>query len=49
MIKSNIHKKITREDKFARKFYCPKARLNSIRLDKKIQKKKLRSYLKKEE
>ena len=30
-MKNNYHKKITREDKFARKYYCQRARLNSIR------------------
>ena len=33
-MKSNIHKKLTKEDKFARKYYCQHARLNSIRIDK---------------
>jgi len=46
MLKSNIHKKITSEDKFARKYYCDHARLNSIRFDKKYNKRKLRRYLK---
>lgn len=43
-MKGNIHKKVTKEDKFARKYYCDKARLNSIREDKKRQKKKFRQY-----
>lgn len=43
-VKGNIHKKVTKEDKFARKYYCDKARLNSIREDKKRQKKKFRQY-----
>lgn len=34
-MKGNIHKKLTREDKFARKFYCDHARLNHLRADKK--------------
>ena len=40
MVKGNIHKKITNEDKFARKFYCEHARLNSIRFDKRFNKRK---------
>ena len=43
-MKSNIHKKITFEDKFARKFYCSHARLNAIRQNKKEGHKKYRSY-----
>jgi hypothetical protein len=46
MVKGNIHKKITNEDKFVRKYYCEHARLNSIRFDKKFNKRKLRRYLK---
>ena len=46
MVKGNIHKKITNEDKFARKYYCEHARLNSVRFDKKFNKRKLRRYLK---
>lgn len=42
----NIHKKLTEEDRFARKYYCAHARLNSVRLDKKRQRKKLRKLLK---
>lgn len=45
-MKSNIHKKETFEDKFARKFYCQHARLNSIRKDKKAQHKKFRKLFK---
>lgn len=41
-MKSNIHKKLTKEDKFARKYYCQHARLNSIRIDKKSQSKRNR-------
>ena len=37
-MKNNYHKKVTREDKFARKYYCQRARLNSIRTDKKFNK-----------
>ena len=44
MSKSNIHKKVTYEDKFARKFYCENARKNQLRRDKKAQKKKFRKY-----
>lgn len=46
-MKNNLHKKITKEDKFARHFYCKHARLNSIREDKKRQKRKMRHYSKK--
>lgn len=45
-MKSNIHKKITFEDKFARKYFCKHARLNSIRQDKKEQHKKFRRLFK---
>jgi len=41
-MKSNRHKKLTKEDKFAREFYCQHARLNQVRIDKKGQRKKLR-------
>lgn len=41
-MKSNIHKKITKEDKFARKYYCDNSRLRQIRAEKKAQKKKFR-------
>ena len=41
-MKGNIHKKITKEDKFSRKFYCNHARENQLRLDKKRQRKKFR-------
>lgn len=33
-MKSNIHKKVYPEDKFARKWYCTHARLNQLRSDK---------------
>lgn len=46
--KTNIHKKIGHIDKFARKFYCQRARLNSIRGDKRASKKKVRATFKKE-
>lgn len=45
-MKNNIHKKITGEDKFARKYYSQHARLSLIRQEKKQQKKKLRYYFK---
>ena len=35
MTAKNEKKKLTFEDKFARRFYCQHARLNSIRQDKK--------------
>lgn len=35
MAVKNEKKKLTFEDKFARRFYCQHARLNSIRQDKK--------------
>lgn len=38
----NEKKKLTWEDKFRRKFYCQHARLNSIRGDKKRNKRKMR-------
>jgi hypothetical protein len=44
-----VHKRLTFEDKFARKFWPQKSRLRSIRSDKKHNHKKLRSILKKEE
>lgn len=42
-MKSNIHKKLTREDKFARKFYGKHARLGRLRAEKKANNKKIRS------
>jgi len=47
-MKSNIHKKQTYEDKFARKYFCKNARLTYIRQDKKFGKKKLRRITKKD-
>ena len=41
----NTYKKETFEDKFARKYYCSHARLNSVRKDKKEQHKKFRRNL----
>ena len=43
----NETKKLTREDKFARKYYCQHARLNSIRNDKKQCTRKMRRINKK--
>lgn len=48
-MKGNLHKKQTYEDKFARRFYCKHARLGTLRRDKKLQRKKLRTLMKKEE
>ena len=45
-MKGNIHKKATFEDEFARKYYCERARLNSVRRDKKKQHKKFRKLFK---
>ena len=38
----NEKKKLTFEDKFARRFYCQHARLNSVRNDKKQATRKMR-------
>ena len=43
-MKNNLHKKRTFIDRFARKFYCQHARLNSLRSDKKLAKKQERNY-----
>lgn len=48
-MKNNYYKKVTREDKFARKYYCQRARLNSIRTDKKFNKRKFRRKVNKDE
>jgi hypothetical protein len=45
MIKSNVHKKATQEDKFARKNFSPNAKVNQTKVDKKAQKKKFRKFL----
>ena len=37
-----IKKKLTYRDRFARKYYCEHARLNSVRFDKKQAKRKMR-------
>lgn len=42
MAKRNIHKRYTKEDKFARKYYCNNSRLAQLRSEKKAQKKKFR-------
>ena len=46
-MKGNEHKKLTYEDKFARKYYCKHARLGTLRRDKRQQKKSLRTLMKK--
>ena len=45
--KGNEHKKSTWIDKFARKFYCDHARLNQLRSDKRVAKRKYRRDSKK--
>lgn len=45
---SNIHKKLTEEDKFGRKFYSKKVARKLIKMDKKRQSKKIRVLAKKE-
>ena len=47
-MKGNIHKRVTLEDKFGRKYYCDNARLRQLRFEKKMQKKAFRRWLKKE-
>lgn len=47
MAAKNEKKKLTFEDKFARRFYCQHARLNSIRQDKKNCTRKMRRISKK--
>jgi hypothetical protein len=47
MAERNSKKKLTHEDKFARKYYCQHARLNSVRNDKRQAKKKMRTIDKK--
>lgn len=42
MSKRSEYKKFYKEDKFARKFWCQRARLNQTRLDKKQGVKKIR-------
>lgn len=43
----NEYKKITSEDKFARKYFCKHVRLGYIKTEKKRNKKKMRQYNKK--
>lgn len=47
-MKGNIHKRVTYEDKFGRRFYCDGARLRQLRFEKKMQKKAFRRWRKKE-
>ena len=47
MAERNSKKKLTHEDKFARKHWCQHARLNSIRSDKWQAKKRMRTIDKK--
>lgn len=47
-MKSNIHKKVYPEDKFARKWYCTHARLNQLRSDKRESERMNRRSTKKE-
>lgn len=42
-MKSNNHKKMFREDKFGRRYYCKHARLGLVRIDKKLGKKAWRN------
>ena len=44
---NNRHKKDYNEDKFARNFYCPHARLNQLREDKKRSERATRRKTKK--
>lgn len=44
-MKGNMHKKLTFEDKFARKYYCEHARLNVLRSNKRQSKKRYRQYI----
>lgn len=46
LMKGNIHKKVTQEDKFARRYYCDGARLRQLRYEKKAQKRAMRKFLK---
>lgn len=47
-MKNNLHKKLTYEDKFIRKYYCDHAKENYIKFTKKYNNKKLRREFKKE-
>ena len=44
MMKNNSHKKRTFIDRFARKYYCQHARLNSLRADKRLATRQERRY-----
>lgn len=46
-MKNNSHKKLYYIDRFARNFYCQHARLNQLRVDKKLAKRKARRTSKK--
>ena len=41
-MKNNSYRKLYRIDRFARKYYCQHARLNQLRSDKRIAKRKAR-------
>lgn len=45
-MKSNIHKRLTQEDKFARKYYCYRARVNLLRFTKRFNRRKFRRMMK---
>lgn len=45
-MKSNAYRKLFRIDRFARKYYCPHARLNQLRSDKKRAKRIARRHRK---
>jgi len=45
-MKRNLNKKLTREDKFARHYYCDHARLNLLRFEKRYNRRKFRRILK---
>jgi hypothetical protein len=45
-MKGNIHKKVTLEDKFGRRYYCQNARLRQLRQEKKLQKRAFRNWRK---
>lgn len=48
MAQRSRHKKLTYEDKFARRYYCRHARLGQLRYEKKHQKKLMRRIYKHE-
>jgi len=45
-MKGNIHKRLTSEDKFGRKWYCQHARLNLLRFEKRKNRRLIRRLLK---